>query len=325
MLHTATVLQSGKVLVSGGIDAPRNPAASVEIFDPLGGTWSSTSPMTYQRAAHAAVRLPNGRVLVVSGTSMPSATEIYDPLAGGRASTGALVHPGLFLPTLTLLPNGKVLVRGVAGTTYVTELFDPATGLWSSAGTPTEPRYFHTATLLSNGLVLVTGGIRPSPNPMVPQTTIASAELYDPSTNSWTTTGSLNVGREMHTATRMTDGRVLVTGGVAPYGTVIGASEIYEPTSQTWTSTSASIQGFHQAVLLTDGTVLVAGGGGMGAMGSPSSSAFIFRPTANTWNVTRSLVTPRDSATLLRLNSGSALIIGGRSDDGGFTATAEIY
>src|SRR5262249_18351181 len=117
------------------------------------------------------------------------------------------------LHTATLLPNGKVLVaggQGISGNNLASaELFDPAdvTGSWAATGSLNKGRFFHTATLLQNGKVLVAGG-RDNTG-----ANLASAELFDPAGNggagSWTATGSLNSAREFHTATLLPNGKVL--------------------------------------------------------------------------------------------------------------------
>ncbi|CAF1691809.1 unnamed protein product, partial [Adineta ricciae] len=77
---------------------------------------------------------------------------------------------------------------------------------WITTGNMIVARGYHTATVLSNGTVLVTGGWNGS-------VYLSSAELYDPPSGSWTTTGSMSVARVYHTATALSNGKVLVTGG----------------------------------------------------------------------------------------------------------------
>jgi len=118
-------------------------------------------------------------------------------------------------------------------------------------------RAAHTATLLPNGKVLVAGGDN------IPYNYPFSAELYDPVTGTWTTTGSLNTPRDFHTATLLTNGQVLVAGGFC-YGLgVLASAELYDPASGTWTTTGSlnNAREFHAATLLTNGLVLVEGGG----------------------------------------------------------------
>src|SRR4029450_12773795 len=114
-------------------------------------------------------------------------------------------------------------------------------------------RYYYSATLLQDGRVLVSGGIDPSFG------NTASAELYDPATGVWTTTGSMHQARAGHTQTLLLNGKVLVTGA-APDSR---AAERYDPTNGTWSVTGSMarprFQGY-TATLLQNGTVLVAGG-----------------------------------------------------------------
>src|SRR5207302_6524747 len=166
-------------------------------------------------------------------------------------------------PTATPLPSGKVLVAVgdtspfVATATATAELYDPSSGSWSPTGSMGTARYIHTATLLPSGKVLVAGGFTP-PGP--PGET-ATAELYDPSTGSWSSTGSMGTARYGHTATLLPGGKVLVAGGFHDVMTT-AAAELYDPSTGSWSSTGsmATASYLHTAALLP-GAVLVAGGG----------------------------------------------------------------
>src|SRR3989442_4522073 len=128
----------------------------------------------------------------------------------GNLNTGRDSH------TATRLQNGKVLVaggNGSNGTLKGAELYDPATGTWSNTGNLNNDRAFHTATLLSNGKVLIAGGFSCAPPPQI-CADVNSAELYDPATGTWTSTSNLNAARSGHTATLLSNGKVLVAGGL---------------------------------------------------------------------------------------------------------------
>ena len=161
--HTATLLQSGKVLVAGGSDGSVY-LSSAELYDPATGTWTSTGSLADARGNHTATLLPSGKVLVAgglgSGFTYLSSTELYDPASGMWTATGSL-GTARWGHTATLLPSGKVLVAGGfnAGSLSSAELYDPASGTWTATGSMSTPRYGHTATLLPSGKVLVAGGI----------------------------------------------------------------------------------------------------------------------------------------------------------------------
>ncbi len=146
--------------------------------------------------------------------------EVYDPGTGTFTEIVGEDGVGIFGHTATLLPNGKVLLAGgfvnsvwdYGGSTSYNgaNLYDSATGVFSVTGNMTANRGGHTATLLANGKVLIAGGADQDPT----GTGLASAELYDPSTGTFTQTGSMAVGRFLHTATLLQSGKVLIVGGV---------------------------------------------------------------------------------------------------------------
>ena len=112
----------------------------------------------------------------------------------------------------------------------------------------------HTATLLPNGKVLIAGGYY--------STELSTAELYDPSTDTFATTGSMYSGRYGHTATLLHTGKVLVVGGRSGAGIYYSTAELYNPDTGTFSTTNSmsSARLSHTATLLHDGSVLVAGG-----------------------------------------------------------------
>ena len=122
-------------------------------------------------------------------------------------------------------------------------------------------RMLHTATLFTNGAVLVAGGWDSSLNPT------SSAEVYDPNTTTWIPTGSMNVARVYHTATLLPNGTVLVAAGQGPNGgpfpwmrmpTTLSSAEIYDPIANSWTLTGSlnNSRAYHTATLLPNGCLL---------------------------------------------------------------------
>jgi hypothetical protein len=168
--------------------------------------------------------------------------------------------------TLTLLPNGRVLAAGGFGTNgaiATAELYDPITGAWTPTGSLQTSRGSHSATLLPNGKVLVVGGADFSGGNSTTDPTRASAEIYDPATGTWTPTASLSQPRQLHTATLLPSGKVLVAGGISYFdGLFPTTAELYDPAIGKWSPTLPLVSGRrnHTAALLPNGKVLVAGG-----------------------------------------------------------------
>ena len=234
--NTATMLSNGRVLVAGGAGPrpetfPYPGLASAELYDPATETWSFTGSTTTPRFGyHTATLLPNGMVLVAGGydgtNHICANAELYDPATGTWTATGSLATARQD-HTATLLANGKVLVVGGANDTAIlasAELYDPATGTWTPTGSLNVARWEHTATRLCDGTcdgeVLVAGGVSR-------ESSVATAELYNPALGNWTVTGSLNNARALHTATLLSGGFVLVAGGNSAGGGFLASAELY--------------------------------------------------------------------------------------------------
>ncbi|MBN1207421.1 MAG: hypothetical protein JXB05_21265, partial [Myxococcaceae bacterium] len=226
--HTATLLPSGKVLVTGGWGpGDISSLASAEEYDPATGEWSPTGALATTRVSHTATLLPSGKVLVTGGLGPDygplASAEEYDPATGEWSPTGALTTARAS-HTATLLPSGKILVTGgndPKRRPVSAEVYDPATGVWSPTGAQVMARTAHTATLLPSGKVLVSGGWGPNADPF------ASAEEYDPATGEWSPAGALATARTAHTATLVPSGQVLLIGGWGPIDSLT-STQVYE-------------------------------------------------------------------------------------------------
>jgi hypothetical protein len=178
------------------------------------GIFMATGSMTAERSSATATLLGNGKVLIAGGCCGAGLTsaDLYDPAAGTFTATGSMAV-AREAQTATLLSNGKVLIAGgdSGGSVYnaSAELYDPAAGRFTATGSLTVARSLHTATLLPGGRVLIAGGNRSSGFSV----TLASAELYDPGSGTFTATGSMAVARDSQTATLLSNGKVLIAGG----------------------------------------------------------------------------------------------------------------
>jgi len=242
------------------------------------------------RRMPTAIRLHDGRVLVVGGTTLapgywlPAAqleqAEVYDPQRNNWAFVGMGLPP-VSGQAATLMPDGTVLVTGgntqTGFATLSAELFDPATNRWQPTTWPmATARYSHTATLLPDGKVLLVGGYSTqtqiSGGFIYPSSEfLTTSEMFDFRGNSGIRVGYSRIPRFEHTATLLRSGTVLVVGSAYASN---ADSQIFDPkNTEQWTSTGRQMDRcLHTATMLADGRVLIAGGFGVG---SPTT-AWIF-------------------------------------------------
>jgi N-acetylneuraminic acid mutarotase len=337
VMHSATVLRDGKVLVAGGFSNGEGagPLASAELFDPTTGSWTRTGDMLQARAGHTATLLPDDRVLIAGGGTSPAevlaSAELYDPDSGAWTATGPMLA-ARGSHTATLLNDGTVLVAGgadgvaAADITASAERYDPATGAWTAAGSMTESRTLHVAALLSDGTVLVAGGLDKNGRGL------ASAERYDPANATWVATGPMSTVRVTHAAATLADGRVLVVGGLSGgFGgdlvpsDILASAEVYDLISSRWTATgSMATPRFNfPAVALLDGDILVEAGDTLGR--GPLESAERYDPGTATWIATGDVVFGRAAHLATLLNDGRVLLTGGEGPGARGLSFAEVF
>jgi hypothetical protein len=216
------------------------------------------------------------------------------------------------------------LVRSLA-TVASASLLDPVAGtVTPTNGSMATARAYHTATLLNDGTVLVTGGSKPN------RTQYAAAELFDSTSGMFTpTNGSMKTARAYHTATLLNDGTVLVTGRLVTAGDRVYADlameELFDPEDGMFSPTKGSMsfaRGNHTATLLSHVTVLATGG----IDGSTYLATSELFDTANgSFTRTADMATRRAHHTATLLKDGIVPVTGGVDESGSPLATAELY
>jgi subtilisin family serine protease len=326
--HTATLI-GNKVLIAGGIiqysyDLSHS-TKTTELYDIATGAITSGNDMVHPREYHTATLLPNGKVLLAGGNlwNYSNTAEIYDPSTGLSNLTGNM-SSNRYAHTATLLANGKVLITGglvdinTYSDTSTAEIYDPATGQFTpTAGTMNYPRYFHTATLLQNGQVLIAGGYISDGHPT------DTAELYDPATGTFTELPNrMANARICHSAIGLDDGRVMFVGNTW----AISPPEIYDPVTRTFSAITYPVTCDATGVICTsagreisqrwmttltkvkNGKILVTAGASVG-----QSVTELFDPVTNSSYPVSSIVSNRGfhSATYLGDSLNKVLVSGG--------------
>jgi N-acetylneuraminic acid mutarotase len=276
--HTMTMLKTGKVLIAGG----NNDIA--ELYDPATDSFVATAgKMTAVRLHSTATLLNDGTVLIAGaapGVVEPAwqNAEIYDPATDHFTAVAALMRSPRVFQVAALLPDGTVLLAGGSdmadnsgGATNTAEIYNPAGKTFSdSVNTMSAQRYAATATVLTDGSVLIVDGEARSG-------TIPSADLYSPVTGKFSpTAGPPGAARVFQSAVRLLDGSVLVIGGAGSKGR-LSSTEFYNPVAGTFTPGPSMVYGRAQftATTIPDGTALIAGGVDNNGFALPITELFV--------------------------------------------------
>ena len=292
---TATRLVDGRVMIAGGCtdsgcDLGSAGGETAELYDPAAGTFSRTGDLTVWRDDHAAIALPDGRVLLVGGwgaDGLLDSTDVYDPATGSFAP-GPPMHSGRAGDVPVELADGRVLIAGGflgnRPTTTAAEVFDPTSLKMTPTGDLGRPRGAYAAARLADGRVLVAGGL--SDGVVTP-----TAELYDPQTGTFSATGDMAIPRYKGGAIALPDGRILVFAGSGDIdGTITyNSSELYDPATGTFSPGPTMA---HARYKVAESTIRLGSGDYLLTAGAPEPELFdvaalAFRPVEGSLGATR--------------------------------------
>jgi N-acetylneuraminic acid mutarotase len=270
------------VLVAGGIFEQ-----GAEVWDPKKQRWEDAKELPRPCWSHGEALLPDGKVVLFGGFAHYDAKKqlpqdgalVFNPRSAGWAAGPKLPTP-MGNETVTVMKNEQVLLAGgrdvtEAGTprfSRLSFLFNPKNGKYKALGKMRFARSLHTATMLADGRVLVTGGENA-------KGVLNTAEIMDPRTGRWRKIAPMQERRRSHTATLLLDGRVLVVGGENQRGS-LHSVEIFDPDKKSWQEAipMRKPRACHTATLLPDGAVLIAGGRRSPAKESATRDVVLWQP-----------------------------------------------
>jgi hypothetical protein len=213
---------------------------------------------------------------------------------------------------MVLTMGGCISNDCLSSTTKSAEIYNPASRTWTVTGSMRTARAEFIAVLLPSKKVLVAGGCTSyNANGCIAVTT--AAELYNPSTGTWTSTGAMRAPRMAMTGTVLPTGKALIAGGQTAASDALGSSELYNPATGTFTLTGRLItpRSGHTATLLTSGFVLMAGGENVN--GVSISKAELYIPATGTYAATGNMPSNRQEHVAVLLPNGSVLVVGGNN------------
>ncbi|MEM7305309.1 MAG: kelch repeat-containing protein [Planctomycetota bacterium] len=311
-LHSATLLEDGRVLLAGGLDSSGVCSRTCELYDPATKTLTQTGDLSVERADHSATLLDDGRVLLVGGLQ-----DYQNPVSGFAAALNTSLS--------------------------TSEIYDPATGTWTLVpGNMQSKRSAHAATKLNDGRVLISGGVRGGTGTgfgsEVPSFT-NTCDIYDPALNAYVATASMPVGRALHGHSVLANGDVLITGGTltaGSYGEAAATQSTGIWNGSIWLNSDPLPVpvAWHRQFPTADGKAHIMGGI-LGSLSSLSSATFSGIHDGTTFSSGAPIGTnpgivgaapdTRGNFTATKLHDGSFLLLGGQHSstvfDTGFVYT----
>ena len=339
---TAQAVNSGQTATFSAVAASGNPATLNYQWQVSadGTTWNNVSggsganTASYTTAGTVCgdnrkqfrVAVDNG-----AGQAMTSnAAKLTVRPCGGWTATASMNTPRQFF-TATVLDDGTVLAAGGMNTgnsiVNTAEVYDPKQNSWTYTGNLHDgARANQKAALLSSGEVLIAAGFQSYPDCSYR----SDAELYDPSSGTFSQTGSRGTNSDgWGGMTVLGDGRVIAEGGGIGCGLYTNYADIYDPLTGLWTPTTNTLPSWRDGLITTLlGSGKVVAAGGSDSSSSPSTVSYLFDPTVGsngTWAATGPLNSARWYPNMVTLNSGSALIAGGVDSSNNPMASSELY
>lgn len=293
--------------------------------------WSSTGNMILPRLDHTLTALDDGRILATGGSNDSMGppffeTELFDPSTRTWAMTGLLNVARTGHQAVRQL-DGKVMAIAGMGPSLVAiasvEIYDPTSGTWTTTGSLSTPRRLFAAAFTISGnnpVVVVAGGYNDS---VTPAQFLSSAEVFTGGGSTWSSAGTMSTGRASLAMSRLSDSRLLATGGTD--GTIDFAStEAYTP-GGSWASAGnmGTARQRHTQASLSNDTAVIAGGYTSGAS-VPTQTTEVYRTSTNTWQSGPTMSSPRVFHTATPLG-GLLLLGGGEGDVGQLLSSVDRY
>ncbi len=279
-------------------------------------TFSATSNSKTYDGQTTAAALP--LITGLFGGDMASGKEVYSNASAGSGKllsvTSLVVNDGDGSADYAVITLTNATGQITPAPLTITAL---TAGTWSTPSAMVAVRVRPSTTLLSNGKVLVAGGYSGTTS----STTQATAELYNPATDTWSAAASMSTPRWMPGTALLPNGKVLVAGGGSTNGSALASAELYDPATNTWSSAGNMSAGrwLPSTILLQNGKVLVVGGT------FATTVAQLFDPATNTWSSAGSPGIALQGQRAVLLPSGQVLVTGGENPTENYVASCELY